>query len=128
LAIVDKRRISPEKSEVMHILGEVDGSDALIVDDLTATGGSLIEAAAAIKKAGARNIYAAVTHGILSGNAIENVQKSEIKKLLITDTIPLDDSKKVSKISVLSVASLLADAIKRIHNEESVSSLFDMFA
>lgn len=128
LAIVDKRRISPEKSEVMHILGEVDGSDALIVDDLTATGGSLIEAAAAIKKAGAKNIYAAVTHGILSGKAIENIQKSEIKKLLITDTIPLDDSKKVSRISVLSVASLLADAIKRIHNEESVSSLFDMLA
>ncbi|MDP1852974.1 MAG: ribose-phosphate pyrophosphokinase [Candidatus Omnitrophota bacterium] len=128
LAIVDKRRISPEKSEVMHILGEVNGRDALIVDDLTATGSSLIEAAAVIKKAGAKNIYAAVTHGILSGNAIENVQNSEIKKLLITDTIPLDGSKKASRISVLSVASLLADAIKRIHNEESVSSLFDMLA
>lgn len=141
LSIVDKRRISPEKSEVMHILGEVEGRDALIVDDLVATGGSLIEAASAIKKAGAKDIYAAISHGVLSGSAIENIQKSQIKKLLITDTIPFKNSKKASnptridhpiplkngsKIAVLSVAPLLADAIKRIHKEESVSSLFDI--
>ena len=141
LAIVDKRRISPEKSEVMHILGAVEGRDALVVDDLVATGGSLIEAACAIKKAGAKDIYAAISHGVLSGSAIENIQKSQIKKLLITDTIPFKNSKKASnptridhpiplkdgsKIVVLSVAPLLADAIKRIHKEESVSSLFDI--
>lgn len=126
LAIVDKRRISPEKSEVMHILGEVEGRDALLVDDLVATGSSLIEAAYAIKKAGAKNIYAAISHGVLSANAVENIQKSEIKKLFISDTIPLSEARKNSKIVVLSVASLLADAIKRIHKEESVSSLFDI--
>ena len=130
LAIVDKRRISPEKSEVMHILGAVEGRDALVVDDLVATGGSLIEAACAIKKAGAKDIYAAISHGVLSGSAIENIQKSQIKKLLITDTIPFKNSKKASnptridhpkplkdgsKITMLSVAPLLADAIKRIH-------------
>lgn len=126
LAIVDKRRISPEKSEVMHILGEVEGRDAFIVDDLVATGGSLIEAALAIRKAGAKDIYAAISHGVLSGAAIDNIQKSEIKKLLITDTIPFKNSKKASNIAVLSVAPVLAEAIKRIHKEESVSSLFDV--
>lgn len=126
LAIVDKRRISPEKSEVMHILGEVEGRDALVVDDLIATGGSLVEAVSAIKNAGAKNIYAAITHGVLSGPAVDNVKKSEIKELLIADTIPFDPRKSNPKIKVLSVAPLLAEAIKRIHDEESVSCLFDI--
>lgn len=125
LAIVDKRRVSAEKADVMNILGEVEGRDAFIVDDLIATGGSLIEAASAIKKAGAKDIYAAITHGVLSGKASENIERSDIKELLITDTVSRKDSKKHSKITVLSVASLLAEAIKRIHKEESVSSLFD---
>jgi len=126
LAIIDKRRISPDKAEVVHILGEVGGKDALIVDDLIATGSSLVEAAQTLKKARARSIQAAITHGVLSGPAIERIDKCKaLEKLLITDSIPLDNSRKHSKIKVLSVANLLGEAIKRIHNEESVSSLFD---
>ncbi len=125
LAIVDKRRISPEKAEAMNILGEVEGKNAVLVDDLVATGGSLLEAAAALKKAGVKKIYAAVVHGVLSGNAMENVEKSVVQELLITDTIPLPDHKRHPKIKVLTVAPLLADAIKRIHKEESISCLFD---
>lgn len=126
LAIIDKRRLSPDKTEVMHILGEVEGKDALIVDDLIATGSSLIEAVETLKKAKAKSIRAAITHGVLSGPAIERIDKCKaLEKLLITDSIPLDNSKKHSKIKVLSVANLLGEAIKRIHNEESVSSLFD---
>jgi ribose-phosphate pyrophosphokinase len=126
LAIIDKRRISPEKAEVMHILGETEGKNVLIVDDLIATGGSLIEAVEALKKARAKSIWAAITHGVLSGPALERIDKcKDLEKLLITDSIPLDDNKKHPRIQVLSVADLLGEAIKRIHQEESVSSLFD---
>jgi ribose-phosphate pyrophosphokinase len=125
LAIVDKRRISPEKAEVMNILGEVKGKNAVLVDDLIATGGSLLEAAHALKKAGVKKIYAAVVHGVLSGDAIKNIEKSILEELCITDSIPLVNHKKHPKIKVLTVAPLLAEAIKRIHKEESISCLFD---
>jgi ribose-phosphate pyrophosphokinase len=126
LAIIDKRRISPEQAEAMHILGEVKNRNAIIVDDLIATGGSLIEAVGALKKAGAKSIIAAISHGILSGPAIDRVTKcKDLKELIITDSIPLAGSRKIPRIKVLSIASLLAEAIKRIHHEESVSSLFD---
>jgi ribose-phosphate pyrophosphokinase len=126
LAIIDKRRDSPDKTEVMHILGEVENKNAIIVDDLIATGSSLIEAVEALKKARAKTIRAAITHGVLSGPAIAHVDKSkDLLELVITDTIPLPKHKRNSKIKVLSVANLLGEAIKRIHNEESVSSLFD---
>ena len=126
LAIIDKRRESPEKTEAMHILGEVDGKNAIIVDDLVATGSSLFEAVETLKKAGAKNIYAAISHGVLSGPAIERLEKCvNLKELVITDSIPLPEEKKYPRIRVLSIAGLLAEAIKRIHNEESVSSLFD---
>jgi len=126
LAIIDKRRLSTDKTEVMHILGEVKNRNAIIVDDLIATGSSLIEAVDALKKAGCSSIRAAISHGVLSGPAIERVNKCKnLQELLITDTIPLDDQKKHPKIRVLSVAKLLGEAIKRIHHEESVSSLFD---
>ncbi|MFA5090706.1 MAG: ribose-phosphate pyrophosphokinase [Candidatus Omnitrophota bacterium] len=126
LAIIDKRRISPDKAEVLHILGEVEGQDVLIVDDLVATGSSLVEAAETLKKAKARNILAAITHGVLSGPAIERIDKcTDLKELLITDSIPLEEHKRHSRVKVLSVAGLLGEAIKRIHCEESVSSLFD---
>ena len=126
LAIIDKRRESPEKTEAMHILGDVEGKDAIIIDDLIATGSSLIEAVEALKKAKANNVIAAISHGVLSGPAIERVQECKgLKELIITDSIPIDVSKKIPKIKVLSVADLLGEAIKRIHNEESVSSLFD---
>lgn len=126
LAIIDKRRVSPDKAEALHILGEVEGRDAIIVDDLIATGGSLIEAVGALKKAGAKSIYAAITHGVLSGPAIERVDRcKDLEELMITDTIPSEDHKKHPRIKVLSVAPLLGEAIKRIHREESVSSLFE---
>jgi ribose-phosphate pyrophosphokinase len=126
LAVIDKRRDSPEETEVMHILGEVSGKNAIIVDDLIATGSSLVEAVSALKKAKAKTIIAAISHGVLSGPAIERINKcADLEKLLITDSIPLSEDKAASKIEVLSVASLLGEAIKRIHHEESVSSLFD---
>ena len=125
LAIVDKRRVSPEKAEAMNILGEVAGKNAILVDDLVATGASLLEAAHALKKAGVKKIYAAVVHGVLSGDAMKNVENSILEELIITDTIPLDDHKRHPKIKVLTVAPLLAEAIKRIHREESISCLFD---
>jgi len=126
LAIIDKRRISAEKAEVMHILGEVKDKNVIIVDDLIATGGSLVEAAEALKKAGAKEIRAAITHGVLSGPAIERIDNCKsLKELAITDTISLDESKRHPRIKVLSVAELLGEAIKRIHKDESVSSLFD---
>jgi ribose-phosphate pyrophosphokinase len=125
LAIVDKRRISPEQTEAMNILGEVNNHNCIIVDDLIATGSSMVEAAQALKKAGAKEIYAAVVHGVLSGNALKLIEKSNLRELLITDTIPFTRKKECPRIKVLSVASLLGEAIKRIHKEESVSCLFD---
>ncbi len=126
LAIIDKRRDSPEKTEVMHILGEVAGKNAIIIDDLIATGSSLIEAVEALKKAKAKSVRAAISHGVLSGPAVERIDKcKDLTELLISDSIPLADSKKHPRIKVLSVAPLLCEAIRRIHNEESVSSLFD---
>ena len=126
LAIIDKRRVSPEKAEAMHIMGEVEGKNVIIVDDMVATGSSLIEAVGALKKAQAKTIYAAITHGVLSGPAIERIDQCKgLEKLLISDSIPLSAQNRNAKIQVLSVAGLLAEAIKRIHNEESVSCLFD---
>ncbi|MFH1305691.1 MAG: ribose-phosphate pyrophosphokinase [Candidatus Omnitrophota bacterium] len=125
LAIVDKRRIDDVDAEVMHIMGNVEGKNVILVDDIVATAGSLVEAAAALKKHGARDIYAAITHPVLCGPAIERIKKSEIKELVVTDTIPMDSKKQIKSITQLSVASLLGEAIRRIHNEESISALFE---
>ncbi|MDD5495674.1 MAG: ribose-phosphate pyrophosphokinase [Candidatus Omnitrophica bacterium] len=124
LAIVDKRRVDDKKAEVMHIMGDVKGKHAVLVDDMVATAGSLVEAAEAIKKAGAVDIYSTITHAVLCGPAIERIKSSRLKKLIVTDTIPLPKDKKFDKIQVLSVAPLLGEAIKRIHDEESISVLF----
>ena len=125
MAVIDKRRISGEDTEVMNILGDIEGKNAIIVDDIVATAGSLVEAAAALKKQGAKDVYAAIAHPVLSGPALKRIASSAIKKLFVTNTIPVEDGKRHKKIKVLSIASLLAEAIKRIHNEESVSCLFD---
>jgi ribose-phosphate pyrophosphokinase len=126
LAIIDKRRDSPEKTEVMHIMGEVAGKNALIVDDLIATGSSLIEAVDALKEAKAKTVRAAISHGVLSGPAIERVDRCKnLQELIVSDSIPMPENKKHPRIKVLSIAKLLCEAIRRIHNEESVSSLFD---
>jgi ribose-phosphate pyrophosphokinase len=126
LAIVDKRRNSPDATEVMHILGEVKGKNVILVDDIIATGSSVVEAAKALKRSGAKKIFAAISHGILSGNAVEKLNKSDIDTLVITDSIPLDERKKSKKIKVISVDSLFAEAIKRIHLKKSISVLFDL--
>lgn len=128
LAIIDKRRMSPEETEVMNILGKVKGKTAVLVDDIVATGGSLIEAITALKDVGVDKVYAAVSHGVLSGPAIERMAECKaLEELVITDSIPLSaKARKVSKIKQLTVAPLLAEAIKRIHNEQSISCLFDV--
>ncbi|MBD3296486.1 MAG: ribose-phosphate diphosphokinase, partial [Candidatus Omnitrophica bacterium] len=125
LAVIDKRRVTDVKAEVMHILGDVKGKNAVIVDDMAATAGSLVEAAAALKKNGAGDVYAAVSHPVLCGPAIERLQGSEIKELVVTDTIPLSEEKKIDRVKQLSVAPLLGEAIRRIHNEETISALFE---
>lgn len=124
LAIVDKRRVNDKEAEVMHIMGDVKGKVAIIVDDMVATAGSLVEAVEAVKKKGALEVYAAITHPVLCGPAIERIKRSRLKELIVTDTIPIGEEKMISKIKVLSVAPLLAEAIKRIHNEVSLSALF----
>ncbi len=127
LAVVDKRRRSDQETEVMFIMGEVKGKNALLVDDVAATASSLTEAAEALKKNGARDIYAAVTHPILSGPAIERIEKSKIKKFIVSDTIPVSRDKMIPRLELLTTGPLLAEAIKRIHREESISVLFDKY-
>ncbi len=124
LAIVDKRRPGANEAEVVRIVGEVKGKEILIVDDMVDTGGTLIAAMEVLQKEGAQAIYATCTHPVLSGNAYEKIDKSPLKELVVTDTIPLNKGRIKSKIKVLSVSSLLGEAIKRIHENRSVSSLF----
>lgn len=128
LAIVDKRRESAAQTHVMHIIGSVKGKNVVIVDDLISTGGSLVEAAKALKNHGARDIYAAIVHPVLAGPAVERIQNSVIKELIVTNSIPLPSEKKIKKITQLSIAPLLADAIYRIHYNESISTLFSSSA
>jgi ribose-phosphate pyrophosphokinase len=123
LAIVDKRRPRPNMSEVMDVIGEVEGRNVAIVDDMVDTAGTLCNAAVALKEEGALDIYAACTHGILSGKALERIAASPIKELIVTDTVPFR-GEKPKNITVLSIAHILASAILCIHREESVSSLF----
>lgn len=125
LAIVDKRREKAGVSEVMNIIGEIEGKDCIIVDDIVDSAGTLCNAAAALKEKGAASVSAYITHGVLSGKAIERVEASVLKTLVVTDSIPLPGSAKgVKNIRVASVAPLMAEAIRRISEETSVSSLF----
>ncbi len=125
MAMIDKRRSAPNVAEVMHLIGDVKDKVAIILDDMIDTAGTLTQAAGALKQNGAATIYAAATHGVLSGPAIDRLNGSVIEEVLLTDSIPLGDkSERTSKIKVLSVAPLLAEAIRRIHEDESVSSLF----
>ncbi|MFZ3065859.1 MAG: ribose-phosphate pyrophosphokinase [Nitrospirota bacterium] len=126
LAIVDKRRDGPNVSEVMNIIGDVENKNALLLDDMIDTAGTITQAADAIKKKGAMKVIVGCTHGIFSGNAIKRINDSAIEEVILTDSVPLNDKYKEckKKMTVLSVAPLLGEAIKRIHTEESVSSLF----
>ncbi|NPV53760.1 MAG: ribose-phosphate pyrophosphokinase [Firmicutes bacterium] len=125
LAIVDKRRPEANVAEVMHIIGDVKGKPALIVDDIIDTAGTLVEVARVLDEAGATEVYACCTHAVLSGHAEERIRDSVIKETVVTNTIPLKPDVKCDKIKVLSVAPLLSEAIKRIYGELSVSILFD---
>jgi len=122
LAIVDKRRPRPNEAAIMNIIGDVNGRNAIILDDMIDTGGTLTKVADAIKNAGAIKVYAAASHGVLSGQAIEKIQKSSLEEVVITDSIPHEQN--IPKIKILSIAPLLAEAIKRIANDESISALF----
>ena len=126
LAIVDKRRERNNQSEVMNIIGDVEGRDCIMFDDIVDTAGTLCNAAEAIKKAGAKSVSAYVTHGVLSGPAIERVEKSVLKSLVVTDSIAATEAaKKCKNLRILPIAPLLAEAVQRIAEESSVSSLFD---
>ena len=125
LAIIDKRREAPNVSEAMNIIGEVDGMTAIILDDMVDTAGTLTQSAVALKNRGSSEVHACCTHSVLSGPAIDRIEDSPIDSLVVTNTIPLTDkAKECKKITVLSVAELLGETIKRISNSDSVSTLF----
>jgi ribose-phosphate pyrophosphokinase len=125
LAIVDKRRESPNVAEVHNVVGDVEGRTALIVDDMTDTGGTLAKVAFALKEAGAREILASSSHAVLSGEAVRKIEESPLSQLIVTDSIPLaEEKRRCPKIVVLSIAELMAKAIRNIHEEASVTSLF----
>lgn len=125
LGIIDKRRPRPNVAEIMNIIGDVEGRTAILIDDIIDTAGTITLAADALKERGAKEVYACCTHPVLSGPAVERIQNSAIKELIITNTIPIAEEKKIDKITQLSVAPLLAEAIIRIHELQSVSVLFD---
>ena len=125
LAIIDKRRDEGKQSEVMNVIGEVKGKDCVLVDDMVDSAGTLCNAAKALKERGARKVYAYIVHPVLSGDAIKKIDKSKLDQLVVTDTIPLSDSAKAcKKIRVISLAPTLAEAIRRVNNEESISVMF----
>jgi len=125
LAIIDKRRPKPNEAKVMHIIGEVKGRTCVLMDDLVDTAGTLCEAAAALKSHGAKKVVAYCTHPVLSGAAVERIEKSQLDELVVTDTIPLrPEAKACKRIRLLSVAELLAETMRRVATEDSVSSLF----
>jgi len=125
LAIIDKRRPSPNEVAEMHIIGDVEGRCTILVDDIVDTAGTIVAAAEALRKAGGRRVIACCTHGVLSGPAVERIRGSEVEELVVTDTIPLrPDARATGKIHVRSVAHIIGEAIHRTHDEESISSLF----
>ncbi|AHI06448.1 ribose-phosphate pyrophosphokinase [Bdellovibrio bacteriovorus W] len=126
IAIIDKRRSGPNEAKALHLIGDVTGKTAVIVDDMIDTAGTLTQAVDSLIKNGAKRVIAVATHPVLSGPAIRRLKESPIDKVWVTDTIPLsDEAKECGKIEVISVAAVLAEAIKRIHGNDSVSSLFD---
>lgn len=125
IAIIDKRRPQPNVAEVMNIVGEVEGRTAIIIDDLIDTAGTINLASGALMESGAKEVYACCTHPVLSGPAIKRIQESPVSELVVTNTIPLGEEKRISSIQTLSVAPLIGEAIVRVHEELSVSKLFD---
>ncbi|AQQ54794.1 ribose-phosphate diphosphokinase [Planococcus lenghuensis] len=125
IAFVDKRRPKPDAPQIVNVVGEVKGKNAIIIDDLIDTGGTVTLASAVLMEHGAESVYACCTHPVLSGPAVEWIEASAIKEIVVTNTIELPEEKKFERLTVLSVAPLLADAISRVHNQQSVSVLFD---
>lgn len=126
LAIIDKRRARANESQVMHIIGDVSGRDCVIVDDIVDTAGTLCKAAQALKDHGARRVVGYITHPVLSGKAIENIQNSALDELVVTDTIPLsEEAAACANIRQVSIASMIAESLRRINNEESISAMFE---
>jgi ribose-phosphate pyrophosphokinase len=125
LAIIDKRRPKPNQSEVVNVVGEVEGRDCLLTDDMIDTAGTVSEAARALKDLGAKDIYVCATHALLSGPAVKRLSEAPIKEVTVTDTVSIPDEKRFPQLTVLSVGDLLAKAIRYIHSEQSVSSLFE---
>jgi ribose-phosphate pyrophosphokinase len=125
LAIIDKRRDEANQSEVMNVIGDVENKDCIIVDDIADTAGTLCNAASALKENGATKVYAYIVHPVLSGNAIEKISKSKLDQLVVTDTIPLsEEAQACKKIRIITMAPTLAEAIRRVNNEESISAMF----
>ena len=124
-ALIDKRRFAPNKSKVSHLIGELEGMDVLIIDDMIDTAGTTISAAQAAIEKGAKSVTAIVTHGVLSGPAIDRLKNAPIKTMVLTDTILIPNEKKLNNMNIVTVADVFGAAIKRIHNGESVSSLFE---
>ncbi len=126
LAIIDKRRPRANVSQVMHIIGDVSGRDCIIVDDMIDTGGTLSKAAAALKENGAKRVFAYATHAVFSGNAVQNLADSQLDEIVVTDSIPLtDEMRQLSKVRQLTLSNMLAEAIRRVSNEESISAMFE---
>ena len=124
IAIVDKRRPKANVSEVMNIIGDIEGKNVLLVDDIIDTAGTICNAANALKERGAKEVYACCTHGVLSGPAMERIEKSAISELIVLNTIPIPDEKRIGKVKILSVAPLFAEAMLRIFSNDPISRLY----
>ena len=124
LAIIDKRRVVANEAEIMNIIGDVQGQEVVVVDDMIDTAGTLVKAAQALIDQGATRVYAAASHGVLSGPAIQRLRESPVEKVIVTNSITVTEGKRIDKLTILSVASLLGEAIRSIHEETSVSKLF----
>ena len=124
LAIIDKRREGPNSAVAMHLIGDVEGRDAVVIDDMIDTAGTLMQAVTTVEREGARRILACGVHPVLSGPAIDRIKASGLEEVVVTNSIPVSEEKRAARVTVLSVAPLLGEAIRRIHDEESVSTLF----
>lgn len=124
-ALIDKRRYAPNQAEISHLIGDLNGMDVLIIDDMIDTAGTTVNAAEAALNQGAKSVTAVATHGVLSGPAMERLSKSNIKKIIVTDTIAIPEEKHIEKMKIVSVGNVFGEAVNRIHNGESVSALFE---
>ena len=124
-ALIDKRRFAPNEAEVNHLIGDLEGMDVLIIDDMIDTAGTTVNAAQAAMDEGARSVTVVATHGVLSGPAIERLNESTIKKIIVTDTIAIPEDKQIDKMKIVTVANIFGEAVNRVHNGESVSALFE---